>query len=466
MPSPPDPTGDPVRIPRPCAVTVAATLATAMLSPLAAGPARADHREAVVTDYGFAANAFGSRAKAEPLATGSARTAPSYLGCTRVAGRHSGNYLAQTGGASGSALRVTGVDTTTRSYRGHAHLGTRATSSIATAVLGEPDGATITIEGLRTRSHVFARRSDGRLRAETSYTSTGIEGNTGTPLDAVLNQGDADLGDLVDQIRATPGDTLPIPGFGELSLGRERTKVDGDSARAVATALRGKLYGDDSLAGGGDDSNIILGTARANLFTDVRSGIMRGRAIPLEGSLTGDLVQVGRVNDRPLPCRGTDGEVRSAEIVGTDLGDLGGVGDLVTGTLAARVYGFQRENRSAVAWTRSRVSSLFLTNGENSMTIRDAQGRANVVTDSRGRIAKRNIRGSGVGAVVVNGQQQEPPGPGDVIEVPGLARLEFFLVDRADRGLKVTAVRVSLLSGTEVDSVLALGRAQTYIGRS
>src|SRR4051812_24536274 len=62
--------------------TAGATALTGVLAVLGAAPADAD----VVTDYGFAGTAYGTRANAEQPGLSSGRTAYASLGCTRVAG--------------------------------------------------------------------------------------------------------------------------------------------------------------------------------------------------------------------------------------------------------------------------------------------------------------------------------------------------------------------------------------------
>ena len=198
--------------------------------------------------------------------------------------------------------------------------------------------------------------------------------------------------------------------------------------------------------------------ARAVVRDDVRSGVMRGRAVPLEAGLLGGLLQVGRVVDQPLPCQGTHGKVREVSLAGVDLGD-----DAVArvGAIDARVRGVQRPDRSALARTESEVASLNL--GDGTVVLRGIIGRATVETGPRGGVLRRSTRGSDVGELEIEGEVRPAPRPGDVVEVPGVARLEFFVTDRSRRGVRVTAVRVSLLDGTGVDSVLDLGQARTYV---
>lgn len=445
---------------RPVAVvTAVATAALASISLSPSGAQAADRR--VVTDYGFEGRAFGSVAKAEPLGVGSSPTAPTWLGCTRKAGVNRTNFVAETGGEAGSVFHVAGVDNATRSYRDKTSVGTRSTSTIAEAVLGDPEGPHISIVGLRTKAKSFATRSNGKLHATSSATSTDISGQTGTPLDDLLNPAGATLQDLLDALSEEPGNQLEVPGLGKLQVGNSRQRVTKTRATSAASALRGVLYGQDGVSGGGDDVTFVLGKTQAVVHEGLTSGVFRGRAVPLEAGLLGNLLNIGRVNDRPLPCPGTGGKVKSS---GTVDGDVGNAALIDPGVLQTRVFGVQRANRSAKAWTESRVADLVLGGGQ--VVLSGIVGRVNVATDRDGRITRNNIAGSTIGELVVNGEVQRPPRPGDTLEIEGLARLEFFVGKKDSRGRHVTAVRVTLLDGTEVDSVINLGHARTYIKRS
>lgn len=447
----------PIR-PRTAAFAVATACATTLLTTPTV-PAHAAAERRTTTDYGFAGRSIGSTARAEALATGSGPTAPARLGCTRQTGIRRHNSVASVGEAPGSVLRVHGVDNTQSTYARDGRVGTRGVSRVAEAVLGDPAGVHLTITGLRSTADAFAVRRTGRMGSRASHSSGGISSSTGTELDAVLNEEGASLTDLLDAVAAASGQTLVVPGLGEIRPGVTTRRVRPGSASANAAALRADLYGPDGLPGGDDDVAVVLGMARAVVHDDVRSGVMRGRAVPLEAGLLGGLLQVGRVIDRPLPCQGTRGEVRESSLAAVDLGD-----ETVAsvGAVEARVRGVQRADRTALAWTESEVSSVQL--GGGSVQLTGIVGRATVETGPGGGVLRRSTRGSDVGGLTIDGDVRRPPRPGDVVEVPGVARLEFFLTDRAPRGLRVTAVRVRLLDGSgNVDSVLDLGQARTYV---
>lgn len=407
-----------------------------------------------VTDYGFGGRAYGTRAKVEALGADSARTVPAHLGCTRRTGVNRTNALAETGSGAGAALTLEGVDNRSWSYRNRKQVGSRSRSKVGRVVLGDPDGPHIGIRALVTNSRAFASRRTGRLGARSGFSAGRVNLETGTPLDQV---GDG-LDDLLGEIGAEPGNELAIPGLGVLSLGSKRNVVRRTRANSNAIALKALLYGADTRRGGGDDVRVILGKSRSTIYRDQRAGVFRGKGVPLQANLLGDLARVGRVNDLPLPCPGTAGKVKRAATA--DLDPLN-AGLLDLGALEARTFGKPRRNRSARAWTESSVSSLDL-GGQIELTA--IKGRADVATTRTGKITKRSIRGSEIGSLRINGQRRAIPAPGRSIEVPGVARLRFFLTDRSRRGLQTTAVRVTLLDGS--GATIDLGSAQTYIRRN
>ena len=457
------PLGEDMKISAHRTVALAAAGATALVGALTvAAPAQADHTETTTTNYGLTARAFGSHADAQPMGVSSTRTAMSFLGCTREAGIHKRNFVASTGGEAGATLHVSGVENKTLTYQNKRRVGSRGLSMIEEVILGDPEGANITITGLHTRAHAFAVKRKDTLHAESEYDSVGISANTGTELDTVLNEADATLGDLLTEIENEVNNNLIIPGLGEIKLGNKHNRVfkRAGIAKSNAVALRATLYGEDTMPGGDDDIEVILGKSRAFIFKDLPAGVMRGKAVPLHANLIGETLNVGRVNDLPLPCRGTDGKIKETATAGVNLGNADSI---EAGELTSRVFGKQNDNGSARAWTEARVTNFSLGDGE--LEINGIVGRVNVKTNRKGQIVRRNIAGSTIGELFIGGEEHEFPDPGEPLEIPDLAKLEFFVENPGTRGNRVTAVRITLLEGSDAGSVINLGQAQTYIMR-
>ena len=72
----------------------------------------------------------------------------------------------------------------------------------------------------------------------------------------------------------------------------------------------------------------------------------------------------------------------------------------------------------------------------------------------------RNAKGSRLGAITTSGHRLTFPKTG-VLEIPGIAKLERNVVTRSSTGIKVVALRITLLDGT--GGVVDLGEAQLGI---
>ncbi|MBD8870119.1 choice-of-anchor P family protein [Nocardioides donggukensis] len=431
-----------------------------------AGGTAAPALAGTVTDYGFSARAFGSVANFEEAGVSSQRTAYSFLGCTRETGVTKTETVAETGGSLGAALHVAGVENRTRTLRNPrtGRVGSRATSRVSEVVLGDPDGVNITIRALRTRADAWAM-PNGTLHASSRFASAGIGSATDTDLDEVLNGVGATLQDLLDEVAAAPGGVLEVPSLGEIALGNDKNRVFARSAKAGAVALRVTLFGEDLAKGGGDDIETKIGRARAFVYRNLPAGVMRGTAWPVDAKLVGEVLNVGRVVPLQLPCNGTRGNVRQASVADVDLGNAGVV---QVDAPTSRVFGIQREDGRARAWTEGRLASLNV-GGEDGLTIRGVVGRANVTQDRRGRITRRSMTGTTIGSVTVGGEEQSVPGPGEAetFATPdGQVTIEPYLREGGKRGLRVTALRVTIVDDSPGDTVINLGVARAYLKRT
>ena len=442
--------------------TVAVTLGAVAMGgavALGSGPAAAD----TVTDYGFAGTAYGTKADAEQVVLKSGRTAYATLGCTRVAGRTVVRDLAAADAPSGNpGLRVGAVHSVARTYktRSTGRVGTRTTNQLARVVLGDPSGMHMTIRGLSTVADAWATR-DSRLHARSTFDSGDISLASGTPLDAMFAGANDTIGDLFDAIRSAPGDVLVVPGIGAFTEGSTSDKAGTSAAISSAIALRVTLYGADQMAAGGDDTRVTIGRAQARILRRLPSGVMRGNAYGLAATALAGQASVGPLAEQPLPCKGTGGQVRSNDAAGLDVGNAGVIR---AGTSGGRVYGIQRADRSAKAWTEGRLAGLTLGSGESQVRLRGIVGQANVSRSPSGRL-RTSIRGSEIGSLTVGGERRAIPDPGQTLEVPGVARLTFFVKDTGAAGISVVAVRIRLLDGTAGVSTIDAGVAKAAIKR-
>src|SRR5215210_6931333 len=192
-----------------------ATLMTGLVLATAA-PAQA---VTTATNYGFRTSAYGSRVVAGAPGLKVERTAYSYLSCTRTAGRHDSNFVAQANlPAEAPKVHLSGVSSTSGTFSTRSgQVGSTSRDRIAKVVLGDAAGQHITIDGLVVRSRAWADDS-GKLHASNVISSLDISSKTNTPLDDALNAADAGIQDLTDAI-AEKGGSYTIPGLGTLFLG-------------------------------------------------------------------------------------------------------------------------------------------------------------------------------------------------------------------------------------------------------
>ena len=104
------------------------------------------------------------------------------------------------------------------------------------------------------------------------------------------------------------------------------------------------------------------------------------------------------------------------------------------------------------------------------MTIDGVVGRVNLATDKAGRLVRRDTEGTIPGVLTFQGQSYTLP-LGEAPELPpelaALISIQTGITDQSDaRGLKVTALRITLLDGTAAGTVVNLGNAKANIRES
>jgi len=447
-------------------LTSALTL-TGALAVSTATPANAV--EQTITNYAFNGSAYGTYVGVNPLGVKSGPTAFSYLGCTRLTGIERVRSVAAVNAPlEDGVLYVGAVDSKSWTYRANKRVGMRSSNRVAEVVLGDPNGLNISIEGLRTTSDAYATLTDKKLHGESTFTSTDISANTGTPLDDVLNQVGAGIGDLLEQLAKAGDNQLVLPGLGRIALGRTRNAVYSSFAVSNAIALRVKLFGQDGVEFIGaqdqenDDINIVIGRSRSRIAREVPSGVMTGSANALNGNVVTGLVTLGPYAERQLPCEGTRGQIRRTDVTSANLLNQSVLG---AGAATARVYGIQKAGGYIKAWTEGRLANITLGAGDTSLVINGVVGRANVVLTKSGKIYK-SISGSQVLSISAGGTSYPVPKPDVPLVIDGVANIEVFVKETTKRSIRVTAVRVTLVPGTAGETVVNIGNARAAIRRT
>jgi hypothetical protein len=103
----------------------------------------------------------------------------------------------------------------------------------------------------------------------------------------------------------------------------------------------------------------------------------------------------------------------------------------------------RQQGDEARGWERGAVTTISLAEGR--LVIEGIVGQANVRKD--GRRPTYDARGTTVGSVTFDGDRQSFPDT-DVLEIPGVARLERKVVTRTRNAISVIALRITLLDGS------------------
>jgi hypothetical protein len=420
-----------------------------------------------ITNYAFNGSAYGTFVSANPLGIKSGATAYSYLGCTRLTGVLRERSIASVNAPNEpSVLTVGAVDSVSRTYRMvGGRVGMRSNNRVAKVVLGDPNGLNITIAGLRTRSDAFATK-DGKLHAESAFSSLDISAHLPeqlSPLEELLNTAGASINTLLAELMKAADNNIVIPGLGRIALGRTQNRVYSNFAVSNAISLRVKLFGPDGVedAAPKDDVNLVIGRSRSRIAREVPSGVMFGHGHALDVKALDGVATLGPFGERPLPCEGTRGKIKENAVVGADLLNASVLG---ASAASGRVYGIQRSNGSIKAWTEGRIASVTLGAGDTSLKLTGIVARANAVLTANGTLY-RSRAGSQILSITAGGESYPVPIPGQILEIPGVAKIQTFLTVRGKRTIAVTAVRVTLLPDSPGETVVNLGVAHVGVRR-
>lgn len=432
---------------------------------MAAAPAQAELKRAE-TPFAYMGSAFGTRVTlGDPGAGGlsSGRTAWTVLGCTAMAPIRNTNDVASVD-PDNSMIRVGAVDSEVTSYRRPTKklFGSRSTTRVAGLELGPTDGPRLKFGAFTTVANAFndKGRFGGDVKIDVlDVDHVGIADSAG-PLGELLDAIDTGDDQLIEQVLAeAPAEGIEIPGLGTIYPAGE-SRIRKGPNRAVTQAWGFKVLLENG-------SRVVIGRTYAQIQTAHPSGVFAGQAFGLEAKAADGVLGIGRNPNRILPCVGTGGKWRSNSIA--SVGDP--AGNLRATVLDASVLGDPRRDGSAVARARASVGEVVL--GGGAIVIEGAVGQVNVVQNRRGKVVRRTIDGTRIGAVSVdqNGDGVIQPderhsldAPGESLEVPGLVSMQAAVrTNLGRRGLRVHALQVRLLDGTGL--VLNVGTARAKILR-
>jgi len=386
--------------------------------------ATAEHGNTSVTNFGMRASAFGTRVKGGDVPANSGRTALAYLGCTKLAGRHMHNHLAQV--RPGDTGDVEGIDSVVKTYRKDGGVHVRAVNKVASAEFSDGAGNTLKINGMKAVAHSW-------------HDATGFHRATSSRIASIeLN-----------------GEVLPVPAEGDslvtpvatVTVLSDRGKAGPHQAKAEARVVKLELHPSGTV--------VLIGASFTQIMDRVPTGILGGQGRAADGSVFDGTATTGKIPVQVLPCRGTNGNWLTNKTAGVTVPDVAHLG-----AMTASARGNQRDLSHGYGQTRGRVARATL-GPDQDLVIKGVVGAANV--KKRGDRLIKTIKGTTVGSITFQGQEQAFPTQQDPLEFPGLAILYAPIVDKTKYGIKVIAMKVTLFPGTGGETELNLGRARAKL---
>ena len=395
-----------------------------------AGPASAEPAPRATaqgsSDIALRGGAYGTRIEGGQVPADSGTTAFVVVSCTTDIGLTRNNAVADAELPSLGDVSAVKSRIWTRKKGQERHSYSR--NSTAEVVLAESPLGKLSIRGITSLSHAWY---DGeRFNAETS---TSIGKIVFTP--PVGGPQEIDI--------PTPGQPVTIPGVATIRLGQSNVQKSATGAQAWAVALRVTLIP--------TGTDVFVARSKAQAVSGVKNGRFGGYSAGTEASVLGGVLTSGRNPLTRMPCQGTNGKT-----IGKDNADLDLGGGLHVEGVSSKAWGKRFANRSK-AWEQGSVAGLDL--GDGALQVEAVVARATVTRMAGGKLV-RSTKGTRIGSITVNGETQELP-IDQVIEIPGVAKLEPKVVEKLPAGLKVIGLRITLLDGE--GAVIDLGVAKTTI---
>ena len=371
---------------------------------------------------------FGTRVQGGQVPVDSGASAHQIVACTNKVGKDRTNEVADV--VLPSLGTVSGVKTQVRTVRDGATVGVVSTNTIGKITLSDSPLGTLVLNAVSTTAYAY---NDGNAFGATTDT------------DLAKLQFLPPIGPPLNLDLPSPGQPVEIPGFAKVTFAHSWKPKTDNGARAFANGLKVRLLA--------TNTTVRVAHAAAVIGSDVRHGIFTGESYALDGSALANVVQLGKNALLKMPCSVTAGVTKTRGLAGVDL-----AGQIVVGAARSDQMADQ-DARKAWGYERSEVASVNLGNG--ALVIDGIVGQVNVTrTGPQPKDLARDATGTSVGSITVNGQAQELP-LDPPIEIPGLAKIEPKVVTKVPNGLKVTALRITLLDGT--GAVLELGNARLQV---
>ncbi|MFC6287294.1 choice-of-anchor P family protein [Nocardioides sp. GCM10027113] len=403
-----------------------AALAATLTVPATTTTAAAKSKDRKPTSFAFKGSAYGTKLSGGEVPADSDTSAFVGMGCTNDAGIRKGNNVtAATLPDTGSAEQVVSKLRTTQRKGVTSNV---ATASVERLVLGAEPGK-IELKAITSKAKAFHGADGFDSTVTTTIGSVALIPAAGDPQQLEV---------------PTPGQPLEIPGVATITVGAGTTPKSADGAKAFADGVKIELA---------SGTTVRVAHTRATIERGVESGLLSGTAYAANSKALDGNLQMGRNPLVLMPCAGTDGQERVKSLAYVNLGDR-----VTLRNLTSREKGTQFARR-ATGFELGKVGIIELNDAE--VIIRDVLGKVKV--SRQGRKLTRDIT-TEVGSVVVNGEEREFPAEENVLEIPGVAKLERAIVRETKYGAEVIALRITLLDQLGAQkAVLNIGSADLAI---
>ncbi len=235
---------------------------------------------------------------------------------------------------------------------------------------------------------------------------------------------------------------MEVPGVVALTFDRRKGGTDGSGASATSTGLTLDIA---------DGTRAVVGVASSSIGSGVAGGVLGGKAESAYSA--GGLLTSRNVIKKSVPCRGTGGEWRN------DSGGAVQQPGLSIGAATVGALGTQVARGQAVARTRAETERVSLSGGE--VIVQAIKSQANVVRD--GDTYARTAKGSSIGRLVIGGEQQPLPDPGESLRIPGIAVVTPQVVNRTAHSITVVGLRIAMLGGSDAGTVVDISKSAAQI---
>ncbi|GEP34518.1 hypothetical protein NSZ01_22860 [Nocardioides szechwanensis] len=451
------------------AVACAAGLSASLTVTPAVASAPAASEKGAVTRFGYKASVYGTKLLVNNVEVRTLRDADLQLPCTRIAGVRKAQPSLATLPIENDLIKVAATSSESKTYRDAAKgiNGVRAISTVADIELGgEVAGVAtpvLTIEGLRSVADSFydaqANNGAGAFRETHSFGFQGMKltmpENSPVPAEVqqlldILSQVTAPVTQIVNQVvqllteLAAP---LEIPGLGSISLGTSSGKTGPNFAAAEAYALR--ILVDAT----GEDTVLQLGRASSRISRPVPAGVFRSTMSALELTALNDIVSLGGIAQRSIPCEGTFGKVRT---ISTPTASL--VHEQLGVSLKGMKYTYQGLQKGAVGrgFSSAQVDEVRVAVPNSlDILIKGLSSRVDVYAPGKGQEVRKKVSTT-FAQILVNGvdiTDSLRPGPGYTFD-NGVVQM-LVQQDRNYYGTKVSGLVIQL---TALDTAINLGQ--------